>query len=346
MNILIRCDSSNIIGTGHIMRCLNLCAYYLEHKFTFLCRNFNMNITNKIKESNHNLILLDYNIEPELNNYRSWIGKEYQEEIDEFINIIKNNNYDYILIDHYGINHILEKEVKKYCKKVIVISDIFDYKHNCDIFINYNSDNLDKVKSINLNEDTVYKIGIENIIINKKFIDGTKKELFNDDIKVITINMGGTDPQNYILQVLELTYDYIICNDIIVNIIIGKSNNNLNSIQKFIEKNKNINNSNYKIFFDINYDELINLHIESDIAIGSLSITAYERLFLNVPQICLKIVDNQLIQQLEEFNIVSLENLMNKILDLSTPKMRRIPKKLSSKKKLNKIIYPQLSIFN
>jgi len=309
-----------------------------EHKFTFLCRNFKMNITNKIKEANHNLILLDYNIEPELNNYRSWIGKKYEEEIDEFINIIKNNNYDYILIDHYGIDHILEKKIKKYCKKVIVISDIFEYDHYCDIFINYNSDNLAKVKSINLNEDTVYKIGIENIIINKMFITGQKKVLFNDNIKVITINMGGADPQNYILKVLELTNDYIISNDIIVNIIIGKSNHNINSIQKFIEINKN--NSNYKIFFDINYDELINLHIESDLAIGSLSITAYERLFLNVPQICIKIVDNQLIQQLEEFNIVSLENLMNKILDLSSKNI------LNKIKKLNKIIYPQLSIFN
>jgi UDP-2,4-diacetamido-2,4,6-trideoxy-beta-L-altropyranose hydrolase len=297
-----------------------------------------MNITNKIKEANHNLILLDYNIEPELNNYRSWIGKKYEEEIDEFINIIKNNNYDYILIDHYGIDHILEKKIKKYCKKVIVISDIFEYDHYCDIFINYNSDNLAKVKSINLNEDTVYKIGIENIIINKMFITGQKKVLFNDNIKVITINMGGADPQNYILKVLELTNDYIISNDIIVNIIIGKSNSNINSIQKFIEINKN--NYNYKIFFDINYDELINLHIESDLAIGSLSITAYERLFLNVPQICIKIVDNQLIQQLEEFNIVSLENLMNKILDLSSKNI------LNKIKKLNKIIYPQLSIFN
>ena len=103
MNILIRCDSSNIIGTGHIMRCLNLCAYYLEHKFTFLCRNFNMNITNKIKESNHNLILLEYNIEPELNNYRSWIGKEYQEEIEESTSNLNINNNNLIKTITYKI---------------------------------------------------------------------------------------------------------------------------------------------------------------------------------------------------------------------------------------------------
>ena len=80
MNVLIRCDSSNIIGTGHVMRMLNLCEYYPEYKFTFLCRDFKMNITNKIIEKNYGLIKLDYNVEPELNNYRTWIGKEYDDE--------------------------------------------------------------------------------------------------------------------------------------------------------------------------------------------------------------------------------------------------------------------------
>ena len=62
MNILIRCDSSNIIGTGHVMRCLNLCEYYPENNYTFVCRRFNKNISEKILNNKHNLILLEYNI--------------------------------------------------------------------------------------------------------------------------------------------------------------------------------------------------------------------------------------------------------------------------------------------
>lgn len=310
INILIRCDSSNIIGTGHIMRMLNLCEYYPNHKFTFLCRNFNMNISNKIIDKNHELILLDYNIEPELNNYRTWIGKEYNDEINEFKLIVEKNKYNIILIDHYGIDYLLEQEIKKYCDKIIVITDIFDFNHYCDIFINYSCDDLEKIKKINLNKDTEYKIGAKNIILNKKFIDSKIKTIFNKELKNIIINMGGSDPPNFTLKIIKIINNYIINNDICVKIIIGKSNNHTKSIEDFINNIKN-----YKIQFDINYDNMIDLYLNCDLAIGTLSVTAYERLILNIPQICLKIVNNQLIQQLDEFNIVTIDNLLDKIIN-------------------------------
>ena len=53
MNILVRCDSSNIIGTGHVMRCLNLCEYYPQNRYTFICRNFNMKYFKNIPENDN-----------------------------------------------------------------------------------------------------------------------------------------------------------------------------------------------------------------------------------------------------------------------------------------------------
>jgi spore coat polysaccharide biosynthesis predicted glycosyltransferase SpsG len=229
---------------------------------------------------------------------------------------VEKNKFDIIFIDHYGIDYLLETEVKKYCDDVMIISDIFDFNHYCDVFINYNCNDLQKVKKINLNDKTEYKIGVENIILNKKFIDSKKKNIFNKEIKNLVINMGGSDPSNFTFKILNIINDYIIKNNICVNIIIGKSNNHIQSIKDFILNNVNYNNyNNYNIQFDINYDDMIDLYLNCDLAIGTLSVTAYERLILNIPQICLKIVDNQLIQQLDEFNIVTIDNLLDKILD-------------------------------
>ena len=42
-------------------------------------------------------ILLDYNIEPQLNKYKTWIGKSQEEEINDILEIIKQHNYDEII---------------------------------------------------------------------------------------------------------------------------------------------------------------------------------------------------------------------------------------------------------
>ncbi len=323
MNVLVRCDSSDIIGTGHVMRCLNLCEYYPTWNFTFVCRNFKLNITDKIMSAKHKLILLDYNVEPELNNYDTWIGVTYDDEQNDIIGILNTEKYDIIIFDHYGIDHILEYKVRKYCKKVIVITELFNKQHYCDVFINYNTDNLDNVKQINLCNDTHYKIGAENILINKRFLNSSKT-IYNKTIKTITINMGGADPQNYILKVLNNIKNYVLQQNIIVNIIIGYSNKNYNAIINFIKDananteantNANANSNLFIIHFDIDFDKLIAIYLDSDLAIGSLSITAYERLFLKIPQICIKIAENQLIQELDVFNIINISCLMEKLND-------------------------------
>ena len=296
MNILIRCDSSNIIGTGHVMRCLNLCEYYPKNNYTFLCKKFNNNISQKIIKS-HNLILYNYEIEPLIDDYKTWIGCTENEEIEILLNVLKNNKYDEIIIDHYGIEYNIETRLKQYVNKITVITDIFNYKHCCDIFINYNTDNVLELKKININPDTVIKCGISNIIINKKFLN-VKKTLFRNTLKKLCIMMGGSDPQNYTLNIIKKIIETTFFKNIELYVILGKSNIYYDSITTYCNEYSNIH-----LYYDIDYDELIKIYLDIDLCLGSLSITAYERLYMNIPQICMKIVDNQNIQKIKEFNI-------------------------------------------
>lgn len=307
MNILIRCDSSNIIGTGHVMRCLNMCEYHPKNKYTFVCKNYSTNISNKITHAGHCLILLDYSIEPILNDYKSWLGDNEVEETKKMVDIISKNKFDEIFIDHYGYDATIEKELSNLDSKIVILTDIFDFKHYCDEMIIFSSDDLEKIKKINLNPNTIIKCGVENIIINKKFKQ-FKKIHFNDKIQKICIMLGGTDPLNYTLEIIKKIDQIITSKNINVIIVIGKSNSNIESIKNFIG-----NNVNYNLLFDLNYDDLIKLYLDIDLCIGSLSVTAYERLFMNIPQICLKIVDNQNIQQLQDFNICTIDTLISKL---------------------------------
>lgn len=299
MNILIRCDSSPIIGTGHVMRCLNYTEYYPDYKFTFVCRNYENNISNKIEK--HTLILLPYDICPIINDYRTWIGVKYDKEIQDLINILSLDNYDKIIIDHYGIDHVCEKELKKYCNELIVISDIFDYKHYCDIFINYTCSNEEKLYTINLNTQTKYLCGPTNAIINKKF-KNIKKTKFRTKIEHVCILLGGSDPLNFTCKIIEILKDKLY--NIKLTVVIGKLNSNKSNVINLLST---INNS--ELLFDLNYDDIINLYQEIDLCIGSLSTTAIERFVMNVPQVCLSIVTNQICDYIHSITLSDLDKI-------------------------------------
>jgi len=176
MNVLVRCDSSNIIGTGHVMRCLNYCDNMKNNciNFVFLCRNFRNNISGKIVERGYKLILLEYTKEPELNNYKSWLGVEEKDEIRDLRKL--KNDYDEIIIDHYGIDFKIEKEIKY--KKITIINELY-FRHYCDVYINFMCEDMKKARRLNLKGETVYRIGMENLIITAFF---KKMFIFHENV--------------------------------------------------------------------------------------------------------------------------------------------------------------------
>ena len=244
---------------------------------------------------------MEYQVEPELKHYSTWIGVTQELEIADFKNLA-TGVYDKIIIDHYGIDAFIEKKIKSHFNcELIVITDIYDFTHYCDTFINYTCQDIEQARSININNETCFKIGYDNLILNKLFREpASKKVYFRNKIKNIVITMGGCDPMNYTQKIIDIISMYVKKNNINVKVIIGKSN--INKI-----------NTEYSVLNNISYVEMINLYKETDLVIGSCSITAFERLILNVPQICLKIIENLETINDVKLNITTLPNLMNNI---------------------------------
>jgi UDP-2,4-diacetamido-2,4,6-trideoxy-beta-L-altropyranose hydrolase len=307
MNILVRCDSSNIIGTGHVMRCLNYIEYNSENKYIFVCRSFNGNIINKIKEHGYNILLLDYTIEPKLNNYNSWLGVDEDTECDQLQNVIKMNNFSEIIIDHYGYSTHCFDQIKLNMIKITVIDDLCNRKIWCDRYINYNIEDITFVQNHMINPDTQILIGLENTILNKIFIEhihhfkslNKKCDMYTS--KLICIMMGGTDPNNYTLKVIETLKDDFINRQQELLIIIGANYVFKDRLIEFL----NINRLKYKLFRNVSYIELIDIYKQIDFCIGCFSVSFNERYVLGIPQKCLKIVENQLVDKniFDRFNL-------------------------------------------
>ena len=135
INIVVRVDGDDYIGTGHIYRCLNLVSYINNSKIIFICKNINDNLKELIKER-YTLILIQKNNRLQMTSDKNtWLNDSQLNDCKKTIKAIRNMKFDWIIIDHYGIGEEWEKNIKPYVKNIFVIDD-YIRRHNCDVLLN------------------------------------------------------------------------------------------------------------------------------------------------------------------------------------------------------------------
>lgn len=298
-NLYFRVDVSNIIGIGHIKRCLKLASYVNNYNIYFICKNFQNNTFNEIKEK-YNLLILDLDKDiSNINDVTTWLGESYINDANKTIKIINKDVIDIMIIDHYAIDYKWEDMIKENIKinKLIVIEDYIERVHHCNILIN----NLVSDKALykkNVPSDCNLLLGLNNTIVNKNIFNLKKNK--NDSIKRINIFVSGSDYTNETENIVIACNLFNIENDYKYDfdVVIGGSNENKDKIINLCKKFKN-----FSCYYNLpQIDELLS---KSDIAIGALGQTSFERIVLKIPSISFIIAENQncLYELFRPFNI-------------------------------------------
>jgi len=261
-NILFRADSSSTIGTGHIMRDLVLASKYKDTNIIFTVQNLEGNINHKIEEAGYKIEVLQSTNIAELNR------------------LIKKYNIDLIVIDHYEIDYIYEKELKIKTPKLKILSfdDTYE-KHYCDILINHNiSGDKNRYKNL-VPKECELRCGAKYTLLRDEFIE--EKKIKRDKIYDIFIAMGGADTANLNILILEA-----LPLNIQIAVITTVANRHLEELKEYIKNKKNI-----KLF--INSNEVAKLINQSKFAIITPSVTVHEVYFMGIDFLAIKTADNQ-----------------------------------------------------
>ena len=285
MNIVIRVDSSTKIGTGHVMRCITL-AHRLKDKDSnvyFVCRNLKGNLNNMIQEKGFQIIQLpNYQMSKDADVF------DWKRDVKETITCIKDlPKLDYLLVDHYGIDARWETQVKQYVGKVIVIDDLANRPHNCEILIDQNvSPNPQRYHQLVPKHCQLF-LGTSYALLRDQFRQEKNKVNRNfNEIKRILIFFFFFDPTKETSRIVALLKNHKYAS-LHIDVVVGNSNPQKNRIEKVCLEISNMH-------FHCQVDNMAELICKADLSIGAGGTATWERCYLGLPAIVIATADNQL----------------------------------------------------
>ena len=290
MNIVFRVDSSIQIGTGHAMRCLTL-AKELRKKANvqFICRKHKGSLVKQIKSKGFVVYELNDAVLKKNANELSivdWLGTTQKQDVQDCAPILEKIKPDWVIVDHYGIDKFWQNNLKKYYNKLLVIDDLANREHNCDLLLDqnfYKDKNLRYKKLVPSKCKTL--LGPRYALLREEFLT-TSSNLRDKGLNKILVYFGGSDIKNNTLKVLQ-AIKFCKQANISVDVVIGPDSPYKKDVLNFSLSMKNT------ICFDF-VENMAEMMSNSDLYIGSAGTTTWERCCMGLPSIVIGIAENQI----------------------------------------------------
>ncbi|WP_149700012.1 UDP-2,4-diacetamido-2,4,6-trideoxy-beta-L-altropyranose hydrolase [Campylobacter concisus] len=210
LKTLVRADSSSKIGHGHIRRDLLLAKKFSDISFASL--RLEGDIFDEINYSKFSL--------------RSG-------EIDELCELIKDNKFKLLIIDHYGFSFDDERAIKeKTGVKILSFDDTYE-KHFADYILNVNL-YAQKARYEELVEkDCEVFCGSEFLLVRDEFYE--EAQVKREKIYDYAIILGGTDISGLSAKISKK----LLLKGLKTAVITTSGNKNLSALKELASKNEN-----------------------------------------------------------------------------------------------------------
>jgi UDP-2,4-diacetamido-2,4,6-trideoxy-beta-L-altropyranose hydrolase len=321
MRVVIRVDASLQIGSGHVMRCLTLAQTLKNNRFevVFICRKLHGHLIEKIAREGFHVHELSAhnkknNIDSKLD-HSHWLEVTQKNDADDCITILNNEEFDWLIVDHYALDHEWQNCLKPHYKRLMVIDDLADRNHQCDILLDQTYGRIEKdyLNRIPMNGQLL--LGSKYALLRPEFSDfriSSLKRRTNSTLNNLLINMGGIDIENVTEEILDHLKASNLGKELNITIVMGIHSPHLESIKiKASELSQNT-----KLLVDV--QNMAEIMADADIAIGASGSTTWERCCLGLPSIQIAISKNQkhLAQMLADKNVIRLVKEIKEIINL------------------------------
>jgi UDP-2,4-diacetamido-2,4,6-trideoxy-beta-L-altropyranose hydrolase len=311
VKIAFRTDASLQIGTGHVIRCITLAEALRERgaDCRFICRDFPDNLFDRIRQSGFEVFSMPADDGADANNsatdqptiphYR-WLGADYKTDAAQTIAVLKGFRCDWLIIDHYALDHQWEVKLRPYCEKIMVIDDLADRLHDCELLLDQN---------LIANQDCRYN---HLLPIHCAQLLGPAYALMQPiygclhprtpprlgSVRRILVSFGGSDRQNVTGRVLDafLALDRL---DIALDVVVNPASPFLAGLRGKLATYDNVT-------LHEGLPVLAELMLQADMAIGAGGATSWERICLGLPTLVVTLAENQkpIAEELDRLGLV------------------------------------------
>ena len=197
-----------------------------------------------------------------------------------------DNYWDWVIVDHYALDYRWETCLRKVAKKIMVIDDLADRLHDCDVLLdqNYYLDMSHRYQD-KVPEKCELLLGPRYALLREEFRQ-LREHIKPRDGKVrrILVFFGGIDADNYTGQTIQALTELDI-KHIAVDVVIGAQHPFKIAIEK------TCNDAGFTCHIQTN--RMAELMVAADLGIGAGGSATWERCCLGLPALVVAVAENQ-----------------------------------------------------
>lgn len=287
MKIAFRIDAALHIGSGHVMRCLTLADALTAQgaQCHFISRSHPGHLLALIHQRGYPA----HSHGPPVND--TWLGSDWQTDATQTGTILASLKPDWLVVDHYALNQQWEMALQPHYSKLMVIDDLADRVHACDLLLDQNLGRQpeDYAKLVPANCQVL--TGPRYALLRPEFAAlraySLQRRQTNSAIRQLLITMGGVDQPNATAQVLQALKNYPLPANCRITVVMGLTAPWLQMVQELAAQMP------WSTEVIVNVNDMAQRMAESDLAIGAAGSTSWERCCLGLPTLMVVLADNQ-----------------------------------------------------
>ena len=273
MLAVFRTHASPEIGVGHVMRCLALANVLsgLGCKSIFAVSPETPATVPALGRSDHEILFVDADAETAV--------KTLTRKITEPV--------DWLVIDHYGIDLDSEKIFRKLARNIMVIDDLVDRSHDCDLLLDQGPGRMPEDYAGLVPAHALVCAGPDYALLDPAYGAFRDRNLPVGPNKrtAIFLSFGGTDPRNFTGRALDALAGAGVAGP--VNVFLGAAAPHREEVGARLKS--------WRTEATLHIDSTNMIHVLADslLAVGACGVSALERCCCGVPSVIAVIADNQ-----------------------------------------------------